>query len=85
LTRCAGATCLRAIADTTGATATGDLQPSADNATKNINIIIYNQPPYSQRPAAGLTQPLSLPPQSLGGTCGGLPSVPTTFPALTVT
>ncbi len=31
------------------------------------------------------TQPLSLPPQSLGGTCGGVPSVPTVFPASTVT
>jgi hypothetical protein len=30
-------------------------------------------------------QPLSLPPQSLGGTCGGVLSVPTTFPASTVT
>ncbi len=36
--------------------------------------------PASQSPAAEPTQPLSLPPQSLGGTCGGLPSVPTVFP-----
>jgi hypothetical protein len=43
------------------------------------------RPPASHRPAAEPTQPLSLPPQSLGGTCGGTPSVPTVFPASTVT
>jgi hypothetical protein len=39
----------------------------------------------SQRPATHPTQPLSLPPQGLGGTCGGVPSVPARFPASTVT
>jgi hypothetical protein len=48
-----------------------------------INVSI--RPPASQCPAAKATQPLSLPPQSLGGTCGGVLSVPATFPALIVT
>jgi hypothetical protein len=39
----------------------------------------------TQRLAAEPTQPLSLPPQNLGGTCGGVLSVPTTFPDMTVT
>ncbi len=47
-----------------------------------INVSIW--PPALQRPAAEPTQPLSLPPQSLGGTCGGVLSVPA-FPALIVT
>jgi hypothetical protein len=62
---------------------TGDLQPSTDITTNNI-IHVSIQPPTSQRPAADQTQPLNLPPQSLGGTCGGVPSVPARFPALTV-
>jgi hypothetical protein len=52
---------------------TGDLQPSTDNATINNSILIISIRPYasqhlaaSQHPAAELTQPLSLPPQSLG-------------------
>jgi hypothetical protein len=61
---------------------TGDLQPSTDNATNNI-INVNIRPPASQRPPAEPTQPLSLPPQSLGGTCGGVLSVPATFPAST--
>jgi hypothetical protein len=84
--RCADATCPRATAETAGAAVTGDLQPSTDNATNNIVIIIISiRPPASQRPAAKPTQPLSLPPQSYGGTCDGVPSFPTTFPALTIT
>jgi hypothetical protein len=64
--RCAGATCPRTSADTAGAAATGDLQPSADNATNNI-INVHIGPPASQHLAAKPTQTLSLPPQSLGG------------------
>jgi hypothetical protein len=64
----------------TGAATTVDLQPSTDNATNNI-ININIRPPASQQPAAEPTQPLSLLPQSLVGTCGGVLSVPTTFPA----
>jgi hypothetical protein len=64
--RCAGAAYLRTAAVTTGAAATGDLQPSTDIATNNI-IHVSIQPPASQRPAANQTQPLSLPPQSLVG------------------
>jgi len=79
--RCAGATCPRVTAETAQAVVTGDLQPS----TNNIAIIISIRPPASQRLAAKPTQPLSLPPQSLGGTCGGVPSVPTTYHALNVT
>jgi hypothetical protein len=82
--RCTGATCPCAAAKTAGAAATGDLQPSTDNANNNFIIIISIRPPASQRPAAEPTQPLSLPPQSLGGICGAVPSVPTMFPALTI-
>jgi hypothetical protein len=46
---------------------TGDLQPSTDNATDNFILFISIRPPASHRPAAEPTQPLSLPPQSLGG------------------
>jgi hypothetical protein len=67
LPRCAGATCPRAATDTAGAAATGDLQPSTDNATNDIIIISSIRPPASQRLAAEPTQPLSLPPQTLGG------------------
>ncbi len=83
--RCTGATCPHATTNTAGAAATGDLQFSTDNATNNIIIISSIRRPASQRPAAEPTQPLSLPQQTLGGTCGGVSSVPTTFPALTVT
>ncbi len=62
-----------------------DLQPTSYNATNNFILFISIRPPASQHPAAEPTQPLSLPPQSLGGTCGGVPSVPTMFPASTVT
>jgi hypothetical protein len=51
----------------------------------DINNHVSVRPPASQRLAAERTQPLSLPPQSLGGTCGGVLSVPAAFPALTVT
>ncbi len=78
--RCAGAACPRTAAVTAGVAATGDLQPSTD-----INNHVSVRLPASQRPAAELAQPLSLLPQSLGGTCGGVPSVPAVFPALTVT
>jgi hypothetical protein len=50
---------------------------SIDNATNNNFILIISiWPSASQCPAAEPTQPLSLPPQSLGGggTCGGVPS-----------
>jgi hypothetical protein len=77
-------TCPRTTAVTAGAAATGDLQPSTDIATNNI-IHVSIQPPASQRPDANRTQPLSLPPQSLGGTFGGVSSVPARFPALTIT
>jgi hypothetical protein len=51
----------------------------------NINNHVSVWPPASQRPANQPTQPQSLPPQSLGGTCGGVLSVPAVFPTLTVT
>jgi hypothetical protein len=86
LPRCAGATCPRATAKLAGASGTGDPQLPPTNATNNNSILIISiRPSSSQRPAAEPTQPLCLSPQSLGGTCGGVPSVPTTFPALTVT
>ncbi len=66
-----------------GAAATGALQHTSYSATNNYFFCI--RPPASRRPTAEPTQPLSLPPQSLGGTCGGAPSVPTEFPASTVT
>ena len=66
-----------------GAAATGALQPTSYSATNNYFFCI--RPPASRRPTAEPTQPLSLPPQSLGGTCGGAPSVPTVFPASAVT
>jgi hypothetical protein len=78
--RCPAAACPRTAAVTAGAAATGDLQPSTD-----INNHVSVRPPASQRQAAEPAQPLSLLPQSLGGTCGGVPSVPAVFPALTVT
>ncbi len=78
----ASATCPRAAADTAGVAATFDLQPSTYSTTNNT-IHISIRPPASQHPATEPTQPLSLPPQSLGGTCGGVLSVPATFPALT--
>jgi hypothetical protein len=83
--RCAGATCLRAAAETAGAAASHDLQPSSYNATNNHILFFSFRPPASHRPAAEPTQPQSLPPQSLGGTYGGAPSVSTVFPASTVT
>jgi hypothetical protein len=58
-----------------GVAATGDLKTTIDNATNNI-IIINIRPPTSQPPAAEPTQPLSMPPQSFGGTCSGVLSVP---------
>jgi hypothetical protein len=79
--RCADATCPGGTTATaaTRVAGTGDLHASADYATiGNINIII--RPAASQHPAADMTQPLSLLPQSLGGTCGGVPSVPEVFP-----
>ncbi len=66
-----------------GAAGTGDLQPTSYSGTNNYFFSI--QPPASRHPTAEPTQPLSLPPQSLGGTCGGAPSVPTVFPASAVT
>jgi hypothetical protein len=68
-----------------GAAATGDLQPTSYSATNNYIHFFSIRPPASRRPTAEPTQPLSLPPQSLGGTCGAAPSVPTVFPASTVT
>jgi hypothetical protein len=68
-----------------GAAATGDLQPTSYSATNNYIHFFSLRPPASRRPTAEPTQPLSLPPQSLGGTCGGAPSVPTVYPASTVT
>jgi hypothetical protein len=62
-----------------GVAATGDLQPSTDIATNNI-IHFSIQPPASQRPAADLTQPLSLPPQSLGGPVVACRLFPLGFP-----
>jgi hypothetical protein len=64
---------------------TGDLQPTTYYATNNFIFFISIRPPAMQHSAAKPTQPVSLPPQSLGGTCGGVPSVPTMFPATTVT
>jgi hypothetical protein len=66
--RCAGATCPHAAAATAAmrATAAVDFHTSADYATSNNSHIII-RPAASQHPAAGATQPLSLPPQSLGG------------------
>ncbi len=58
-----------------GVAATGDLKTTIDNATNNI-IIINIRLPTSQRPAAEPTQPLSMPPQSFGGTCSGVLYVP---------
>ncbi len=58
----------------------GQLRQVTFNNIINVSI----RPPASQCPAAEPTQPLSLP-QSLGGTCGGVLSVPATFPALIVT
>ena len=50
-----------------GAAATGVLQPPSYSATNN-NIHFFSiRPPASRRPTAEPTQPLSLPPQSLGG------------------
>jgi hypothetical protein len=69
---------VRAVPKTAGAAPTGDLQPSTNNVTNNNFIFIISiRPPASQRLAAEPTQPMSLPLQSLGGTCGGVPSVPT--------
>jgi hypothetical protein len=65
--------------------ASGDLQPSSFKATNNYIHFFNIWLPAPRRPTAELTQPLNLPPQSLGGTCGGVPSVPTVFPASTVT
>jgi hypothetical protein len=48
------------------ATAAGDFHTSADYATSNNSHIIIRLAAL-QHPAAGATQPLSLPPQSLGG------------------
>jgi hypothetical protein len=62
----ASATCPHAAVDTAGVAATFDLQPSTYSATNNT-IHVSIRPPASQRPAAEPTQPLSLPPQSLGG------------------
>ncbi len=45
----------------------GDLHPTSYNASNNFIFYISIRPPASQRPAAKPTQPLSLPPQSLGG------------------
>ena len=83
--RCAGATCPRAAAETAGAAASGDFQPSSYSATNNCIHFFIIRPPAPRRPTAEPTQPLSLPPQSLGGTCGGVLSVPARFPASTVT
>jgi hypothetical protein len=47
--------------------ASGDLLPSSYNATNNYIHFFNIQPPASHRPAAELTQLLSLLPQSLGG------------------
>jgi hypothetical protein len=52
---------------TAGAAASGDLQSSSYNATNNLIHFFSIRPPASHRPAAEPTQPLSLPPQSLGG------------------
>jgi hypothetical protein len=76
---CAGTACPRTAAVTAGASATGDIQPSTDIAT-NKNNHISIRPPASQCQAASPTQPLSLPPQSLEGTCGGILSGPLGFP-----
>jgi hypothetical protein len=65
--RCAGATCPGAAAETAGAAATGDFQPTSYSATNNFILFVSIRPPASQRLAAEPTQPLSLPPQSLGG------------------
>jgi hypothetical protein len=54
-----------------------DLQPTSYDATNNFILFISIWPPALQHPATEPTQPLSLPPQSLGGTCGGIPSAPT--------
>ncbi len=62
------------ISPTEGAAASGDLQPSSYNATSNHIRFFSFWPPASRRLAAEPTQPLSLPPQSLGGTCGCVPS-----------
>ncbi len=74
--RCAGATCPCSAAATaaTRAAAAGDFHTSVDYATSNNSHIIIRLA-ASQYPSAGATQPLSLPPQSLRGTCGGVPTV----------
>jgi len=77
--RCAGAACPFTPAITGGAAVTGDLQPSTDITTNNI-IHVSIQPPASQRPAANRTQPLSLPPQSLGGPVVACRLFPLGFP-----
>ncbi len=69
---CAGTTCPHAAAKTAGAAASGDLQPSSYNATKNYVHFFSIRPPSSHRPAAEPTQPLSLPLQSLGEGGGDL-------------
>jgi hypothetical protein len=58
--RCAGATCPRAAAETAGAAASGDLQPSSHDATNNYVHFFSIRLPSSHRPAAEPTQPLSL-------------------------
>ncbi len=66
-----------------GAAVTGDLQPSTDITTNNI-IHVSIQPPAStpgHRPES-TSEPAAA---EFGGTCGGVPSVPARFPALTVT
>ncbi len=50
-----------------GAAASGDFQPTFYSATNNFILFINIRPPASQCPASKPTQPLSLPPQSLGG------------------
>jgi hypothetical protein len=65
-----------------GAAATGALQPPSYSATNNCIRFFIIRSPASRHPTAEPTQPLSLPPQSLGGTCGGAPSVPTVLSRL---
>ncbi len=62
---------------------TFSLPPTAPPTTTNYYFHFFIiRSPASRRPSAEPTQPLSLPPQSLGGTCGGAPSVPTVLSRL---
>ncbi len=73
---CAGTTCAHAAVITTvpRVAATGDLHALTGSviiSSCHFIVRLADAPP-----AADTTQPLSLLSQSLGGTCGGVPTVP---------